>query len=107
MKRIVLALALAIGLAAPAIAANLDYTACTLDHVWSALSLEMAPDTPTDVRDHIAQVFKDAAKQMTEADLEDTPGYVAFINGLSETDEDYIVAINRKPHAIGQCAAAE
>lgn len=109
MKRLLLALTLAVGLTVPAFAAEILLGGCTLDNRGVTLVIEvddaLAIEHP--VVAHTRAAFSKAASSMTAEDFVQTAGFRAFGANLDEFDKEAITRIAGIPKVEGICKLAD
>lgn len=103
MKRLFLALALAVSLATVAYAKEFTFNGCTTDEKAVALVVDLVDITDHPVAEHVAVAFSEAAKLLSAEELQSEIGFYAFVGGLDETDLAAINGISGPPQVVGEC----
>jgi hypothetical protein len=102
MRRILIAVVLALTFAVTAFAAPIPIISCTTDSHSVKLVVDVNEKATKQVLKNIQKAFDNAAAQLKAEELLQYQGYVVFASGLSDADKEAIDSLIR-PVVVGEC----
>ena len=106
MKKLFLALLMALSIAVSISAKTFSATGCTADHKAVSLGIDIKDDTLAAIRAGITAAFAKTAAAMSYEVLLSSEGFMAFVNSLSEEEYNAIDSLSGPPEITGECKQA-